>query len=267
MKKVKKIWNKSSFLILPLIFAILIAILWETKVLNSILETSQTILPTPSNILRVLGENLNKMSSDIQTTLFEILLGLLLGSILGYLLAVLTALLPVVGKGGISLITTFNAIPIIALTPVVLNLTKLGGGSVDERSFLAKVIVVTLVTMSSMSITSYRGLTELKPFARDLLASYAAPKHIEFFKLRLPNSIPYIFTALQIGVPTAVISALVSEYFTESTLGVGYKIKSNFTNAQFTSGWAYIFVGCFIGIVLYVLVMAIKVFVLRHRKG
>ena len=266
MKKVKIIWNKTSFLILPLILAVIIAILWETKALNVIMGAPQQILPTPSNIFRVLGENLTKMSSDIQTTLFEIFLGLLIGSILGYLLAVLTALSPVVGKGGIALITMFNAIPIIALTPVVLNLTKLGGGTVDQRSFTAKVIVVTLVTMSSMSITSYRGLTELKPFAKDLLDSYAAPKSVEFFKLRLPNSIPYIFTALQIGVPTAVISALVSEYFTESTLGVGYKIKSNFTNAQFTSGWAYIFIGCFIGIILYILVMIIKTIVLRNRR-
>ena len=106
---------------------------------------------------------------DIWSTISAIFIGLFIGSIIGYLLAIFAALFPVAGKGGISLVTAFNAIPIIALTPVFMNLTKIGGGSSDFRSMMAKIMVVTVVSMSSMSITAYRGLTELKPFSDDLL--------------------------------------------------------------------------------------------------
>ena len=80
---------------------------------------------------------------------------------------------------------------------------------------VAKILVVMIVSIASMSINAYRGLNELKPFAKDMMASYAATKRQVFFKLQMPNSVPYIFTALKVSTPNAVISAIVSEYFAE----------------------------------------------------
>ena len=72
-----------------------------------------------------------------------------------------------------------------------------------------------------MSVNAFRGLTELKPFSEDLMTSYAAPKIVVFTKLRLPNSLPYVFTALRVSVPASVIGALVTEYFAEVPHRVG----------------------------------------------
>ena len=55
-----------------------------------------------------------------------------------------------------------------------------------------------------------------------MMASYAATKRQVFFKLQMPNSVPYIFTALKVSTPNAVISAIVSEYFAEYIVGVGF---------------------------------------------
>ena len=134
------------------------------------------------------------------------------------------------------------------------------------RSMVAKIIVVMLVCMASMSINAYRGLTELKPFALDLMKSYAASRRNVFSKLRFPNSMPYIFTALRVSVPGSVISALVSEYFAEYRIGVGRQIRENILIAQYATAWAYIVVACIIGIAMFVLLLALEGVFLNKRK-
>lgn len=258
--------DKVKGVMYPVIFGIIIFILWQCKALNHLFNVSEQILPSPTHICEIISDNIVKMIPHIKNTMIEILVGLLIGSVLGYLLAVLAALFPIAGKGGISLVTAFNAVPIIALTPVLLNISKLISKDVEVRSMIAKISVIAVVTMASMSITAYRGLTETKPFAEDLLQSYACKKRTILWKLRIPNSIPYIFTSLKIGIPTSVISALVSEYFTESSTGVGYQIRSNVTLMQYPTAWGYIFVACLIGIIMYAILMIVQViFKKLHR--
>lgn len=267
MKFLKRRWNNISSVLYPLLLGILLIVLWQTGATNKILNIKELVLPKLSRIFDILAKNFSSMQTDIQTTLIVIIVGLLIGSILGYALAVLAALFPKAGKGGLALIGVFNAIPIVALAPVFINLTTVFTTEVEQKAFTAKVIVVTLVSMSSMSITSYRGLTELRPFSKDLLESYACGKFKILWKLRMPNSIPYVFTALKIGIPTAVISTLVCEYFTEATKGVGYKINSLINLSQFATAWAYIIVACLIGIIMYMILMIVEGISLRHRKS
>ncbi len=118
----------------------------------------------------------------------------------------------------------------------------------------------------SMSINAYRGFTELKPFSEDLMKSYAAGKTAVFFKLRIPNSVPYVFTALRVSVPASVISALVSEYFAEYIIGVGRQIRENIVLAQYATAWAYITVACAIGIIMYVILLIFEGVLLKGRR-
>ena len=67
----------------------------------------------------------------------------------------------------------------------------------------------------------------------------------------LPNSVPYIFTALHVSVPLAVITAVVSEYFAEYIIGVGRMIRENIVTAQYATAWAYIVIACALGIGMY----------------
>ena len=87
-----------------------------------------------------------------------------------------------------------------------------------------------------------------------------------FFKLRIPNSIPYVFTALRVSVPACVISALVSEYFAEYVIGVGRQIRENIVLAQYATAWAYILVACVIGIAMYVLLLITEGILLKGRR-
>lgn len=98
------------------------------------------------------------------------------------------------------------------------------------------------------------------------MATYAAKKRITLIKLRLPNSIPYIFTALKVAVPASIMTAIVSEYFAEYITGVGRQIRENIVLAQYSTAWAYIITACLLGVVSYVILMIIQNILLRKHS-
>jgi NitT/TauT family transport system permease protein len=203
---------------------------------------------------------------NVYATVIVALSGLVLGSLVGALLGVIATLFPKWGSGGLTIVAAFNAIPIIAIAPIINNLTKDLSDAADIRSMVAKMIVVMLTCMVPMSINTYRGLTEVKPFSEDLMKSYAASKKTIFFKLRVPNSVPYIFNALRVSVPVSVISALVSEYFAEYIIGIGRQIREKIVLAQYATAWAYIVVACAIGILMYVILLITEGIMLKNRR-
>jgi NitT/TauT family transport system permease protein len=267
MKNRTKLKDNLISFICPLIFGLLVFVLWQTEVLHTLLKTNTQTLPLPSRISSIIAENMPKIILNTKATLTAAVAGLFFGSVFGYLIAIFAALAPKWGAGGLRIVAAFNAVPIVALAPVITNLTKDVSKDAAVRSMVAKILVVTLFCTAAMSITAYRGLTELRPFSLDLLKSYAANKATIFLKLRLPNSVPYIFTALRISVPASIISALVSEYFAEYIIGLGRQIRENIVKAQYATAWAYIAVACLVGIVFYVLLLFCeKLFLKQHSR-
>lgn len=259
--------KSAETVVLPVLFGILIMIMWQTGILNRLLNTDTFTLPVPGRILAIMSDNRAKIWMNTKATVFVALAGLVSGSLIGYLIAIFAALNRKWGASGLGIVAACNAIPIVALAPVMTNLTKDISHDANTRSMAAKILVVSIVSIANMSFNAYRGLTELKPFSEDLMASYAAPKRVTLLKLRMPNSVPYIFTALRVAVPSCVISALVSEYFAEYIVGVGRQIRENIVLAQYPSAWAYIVSACLIGILLYAILMIIEGIVLkRHAK-
>lgn len=252
-------------IILPVLFGVIILMLWQGGAVNAVLHTDTFTLPLPSRINAILVQNSAKVMTNARATVTVAVAGLILGSLAGYGIAVFAAVCPRWGKGGLSIVAAFNAIPIVALAPVMTNWTKSFSKEAEIRSMAAKILVVMIVCIANMSISAYRGLTELKPYAEDLMAMYAAKPGMILRKLRIPNSVPYIFTALRVAVPSSVISAVVSEYFAEYVTGVGRQIRENIVQSQYSTAWAYIVAACMIGIALYVILLVIESILLKKR--
>ena len=242
-----------------------IYLLWQFQILHKILNTNTFVLPLPSRIGHIITGNWSRIVVDIKATMTVALIGLAVGVLAGYLIAVLASVFPLWMKSGVTIVAAFNAIPIVALAPVMTNWTKDVSSDANFRSMVAKTIVVAIVSMANMSINAYRGLTELKPYSEDLMRTVAAGRMKVLFKLRIPNSVPYIFTALKVAVPSSIISAIVSEYFAEYIVGVGRKIRENIVLAQYSTAWAYITVACVLGSLMYVVLMIIQKIFLGKR--
>ena len=249
--KTKKLLNMASGVGLPLLFGVILFVLWQTQVLHSWIGTDTITLPLPSRIAEIISENRESISGHVQKTLIVALGGLALGSLMGYLIAVIATVFSKWGAGGLTIVSAFNAIPIVALAPVINNWTRDVSGEVSVRSTFAKIIVVTISCTAAMSVNAF----------------YAASRLTVFMKLRLPNSLPYVFTALRVSVPASVIGALVTEYFAEDTVGVGRQIRENIVKGQYPTAWAYIAVACAIGIGMYVILMILERLVLKRRRA
>ena len=242
-EKVKKVlW--------PLGFGVLFICIWQLGYIHDALGFKPFQLPIPSQIISTLRDNFTKILSDTMVTVSGAVVGLMLGCAIGFIVAVIATQFPKWGRTGLSIVAAFNAIPIVALSPIMNRWFSNG--------FAQKVGVVTVVCMAAMSINAYRGLNDLKPFAKDLLESYAAPEKVIFFKLRLPNCLPSVLTALKINVPAAIMAAMISEYFASSTSGIGFGIKDNLRKGMMAMGWSYIVMAALVGIVLYLVILLVE---------
>lgn len=251
---------------LPVLLGLLILAGWQTQVLHKIFNTDTYTLPLPTKIGSIFMDNIDKVAENTWETVSVAFIGLVLGSLLGYIAAIFAAMFPKLGKGGLGIVGAFASIPVVALAPVLTNWTKDVSTDAHIRSMVAKILVVMLISAANMSLNAYRGLTELPPYAEDLMAVYAAKRRVVVFKLRIPNSLPYIFVALKVAVPASIMTTVVSEYFAEYIAGVGRQIRENIVLAQYSTAWAYIVDACLIGIVSYVILMVIQGIVLRKRR-
>lgn len=264
----KRLHRNKKFLMaetifLPVLLGVLICVLWQTHVLHKILGADTFTLPLISRIVKIFIENLPEILRNSGATLIAAGGGLLLGSLLGYGMAIIGTFFPRMGKGGLTILGAFASIPIVALAPVINNWTKGISDSAPFRSMVAKILVVMLIAGADMCLNAYRGLTELQPYALDLMATFAAGKWKTLIKLRIPNSLPYVFTALKVSVPASIMTAIVSEYFAEYIIGVGRQIRENIVLAQYSTAWAYIAAACIIGILAYALLMILQSILLR----
>lgn len=242
--------EKVKNILWPLGFGILVIVVWQAGILHSLLGFKPFQLPVPEQIVKTLSVNFPKALTDTLITVSGALTGLVLGCAIGFIVAVIATIFPKWGYTGLAVISAFNAIPIVALSPIMNRWFTSG--------FAQKVGVVSVVCMAAMAINAYRGLNDLKPFAKDLLESYAASEKVIFFKLRLPNCLPSVLTALKINVAAAIMAAMISEYFAASTSGIGFGIKDNLRKGMMAMGWSYIVMAALVGIILYLVILLIE---------
>lgn len=242
--------ERLSVILWPASFGLAFLAIWQAGGFHVILNLAPFQLPIPSEIIQALLGAFGKTVDDTAVTVSAALIGLLLGSSLGFCVALVATMFPSWGYGGLIVISALNAVPIVALSPIMNRWFSDG--------MAQKIGVVTVVTMAAMAINAYRGMMALRPYSLDLMRTYAAPKRTVFFDLRLPNALPGIFTALKINIPSSMIAAIVSEYFASSTSGLGFGIKDNLRKAEMAMGWAYITVASLAGIVLFLVLLAVE---------
>ena len=153
-----------------------------------------------------------------------------------------------------------NAVPIIVLASVFYAMFRPPARS--PRRLMA-----TLVVFFVVFVNVTRGLTQTSPTQIELMRSYAASPQAVLRKVRLPNALPYFFTALRIAAPLSVITAFVAEYFGGTQNGLGNRITSSIANSRNTTGWAYVAVACGLGLLSYLGALILERIVMPWRRA
>lgn len=242
--------------ILPLLAGVLFLVLWEYQVFHRIFDLKKYQLPLPSAIAEAMRDNFSLLLSYTGYTLTEAVVGMLIGSACGFLIALAATAWPRWGGGSLTMVAALNAVPIVALAPIM-NLWF--GDGIGSRA-----AIVTATTMAAMAINAYKGMAAVDPLALDLMHSYAAGKPAVFRYLRIQNSLPYVFTALKINATASMIGAIVGEFFFSSR-GLGYLLSNSIKVAKMPLGWSCIVLAAIAGVIFYLVVERLeKVFIKWH---
>jgi len=226
---------------------------WELVVRN--IDLRGFPLPTPSAIVTALVENWTSgrwpLGKAAGATLFEAVGGLTIGTGLGVLMALLTARFATARELLLPLAIGASAVPIIAFAPLMNNWF----GVLNP---LSKMMIVAVLVFFPVVVNVTRGLTQVETAALELMRSYAASEWTVLRVLRIPNALPYFFTALKIGSTLSLIGAIVGEYFGGSNDVLGRVIVQSASALRFDVTWAAIILAAITGIVLYLAIIAIE---------
>ena len=191
----------------------------------------------------------------------EALAGFALGALLGLVLAAVFVHSRLLERALVPYVIASQTVPIIALAPMIVFAFGANVTSV--------VIIATYLTFFPVTIAMIRGLRSFDPRAMELMRSYAASRWAIFWKLRLPASLPYLFTALKISATASIVGAIIGEGPGGISDGLGRVIIT--FNQYYITGpeklWASIVAAAILGIVFFLCIRVAEVLVLRGRPG
>jgi NitT/TauT family transport system permease protein len=216
--------------------------LWEGLVRG--LDIQRFLLPAPSVIVDAFWANRSELWSAGLFTFREALGGFAIGCGAAIVTALVLARWRGVGEALMPYAIAANAVPIIAFAPITNNWFGL-------LNPLSKMAIAAVLCFFPVLVNTLRGLTSVRPSSIELMRSYAAGEVEIFRRVRIPNSLPYLFSALKVASVLAMIGAVVGEYFGGSQEALGVLIKRDAALFRFETAWAAIMVASVLGILFY----------------
>ena len=211
------------------------------------------LVPTPKDVWEEMSRQRHLLPGHLWTTLAETLEGFGLAILIAFPVAVAIAYSRVLEATIYPALVALNAIPKIAIAPLLVIWMGFGSGP--------KIAMVVLICFFPIVIGTATGLKSTPAELVDLTRSLSASPLQEFVKVRFPASLPYVFVGLKVGIALAVIGAVVGE-FVGATKGLGYVILASGQNANTSLAFAAIVLLSLLSIVLfYALVLAERVLV------
>ena len=237
----------------PAVVLVVGVVLWELAI--SALNVEAFVLPKPSAIAAALIDNATSgrfaLLPAAQATLTEALIGLAVGITAGLVVAFASARWATARGVLLPLAVAANAVPIIAFAPLLNNWFGLANP-------LAKAMMAAVLVFFPIMANVTRGLVQVEPGSLELMRSYAASEWTILRKVRIPNALPYFFTALKIATTLSLIGAIVGEYFGGATSVLGRRIVESASALKFDVTWAAILLGAATGIAFYLVVVLVE---------
>ena len=224
-------------------------VLWELAV--RALEIQRFLLPPPSEIAAAFVTNRGLLFQAGITTLIEALGGFAIGLIAGLAVAFATARFALARGALMPFAIAANAIPIIAFAPIM-------NAWFGVTSPVSKMMIVAMLVFFPVMINTVRGLTSADAASLELMRSYAASDRAVLTRVRIPNALPYFFTAIKVGATLSLIGAIVGEYFGGATVALGRIIVESASFLRLAQAWSAIIVAAVLGVVFYLVIIGIE---------
>ncbi|MFZ9199325.1 MAG: ABC transporter permease [Paracoccaceae bacterium] len=170
-------------------------------------------------------------------TLSATLLGFVMGTVMGILLAVGIIHNRAMDMSVMPWAIASQTIPILAIAPMIIVVLN----SVGLQGLVPKAIISAYLSFFPVVVGMVKGLRSPDQMQLDLLQTYHASRSEVFWKLRLPSSMPYLFTSLKVGMAASLVGAIVGELPTGAVAGLGARLLSGSYYGQTVQIWAALF--------------------------
>ena len=204
---------------------------WEIAV--RALEIPVYILPAPSRVAQTFFSQPLYFLKALSVTLGEALAGLTIGALVGVLVAMLVSLKPQLERGVMTLAILVKSTPLAAIAPLLT--IWLGFG------VLPKIIITALLTFFPVLVNVLVGLQSAEKDMLDLMRVYRATRWQTLIHLQAWLALPYLFAALRVAAPLALVGAVIAEW-TGASSGLGRVMWLAYSNLNLPPMFAAIFV-------------------------
>ncbi len=242
--------------------------LWN--ILNISLNLERPILPAPhqlvlelwNTIFLVAPWSVKSLLFHCWITLSSTLLGFVLGVILGVVLAIGIVHSKLLNKALMPWIIASQTIPILAIAPMIIVVL----GAIGLTGLLPKSLISMYLCFFPVTIGMVKGLMSPDVMHRDLMRTYNANASQILWKLRLPASVPFLFTSLKVAIAVALTGAIVGELPTGAQGGLGSRMLVGFNFGQTMHVWSALVAGSILAALLVFLIERAEKIV-NHRMG
>jgi NitT/TauT family transport system permease protein len=194
----------AAYVLPPLAAMLALLAFWEFYVKWR--DISIIVVPPPSAVVERFFERPWFFWEQGLYTLQGATLGLLAGSAVAIALAVLMAHSKLAERTVLPLAIVVKVTPLVAVAPVLVIMFGFGT--------TPKIIVAALLCFFPTLVNAMVGFRDVNPGALAFMRSLHASRWQVFWKLRVPSAMPYLFAALKVTYPLALIGAVVAEWFT-----------------------------------------------------
>jgi len=191
------------------------------------------------------------------------LVGFLFGAILGILLAAGIVHVRTLDRSLMPWIIASQTIPILAIAPMIIVIMAY----MKITGLIPKALIAMYLCFFPVAIGMVKGLRSPDPLQMDLMRTYNASQWQVFWKLRMPASIPFLFTSLKVAIAISLVGTIVGELPTGAEGGLGSRMLAGSYYGQMVQIWSALFFAAFLGMALVYLIGAVEWATLRRTGG
>jgi len=196
-------------------------------------------------------------------TLSSTVVGFAFGTLLGILIAIGIVHVKALDRSLMPWIIASQTVPILAIAPMVVVVL----GAINITGLVPKALISTYLSFFPVAVGMVKGLRSPELIQLDLMRTYNASASQTFWKLRVPASIPYLFTSMKVAIAASLVGAIVGELPTGAVAGIGSKLLAGSYYSQTIEIWAALIVGSLLAAALVAIIGLIGRLVDRSMGG
>lgn len=239
--------RKQQLALAPWVFTLAFFLLWEIGC--TVFKISDFVLPAPSSIARAFVDYAGPLALHSFHTLWMTFAGFALAVVFGLALGLALGASRYVHAGSYPLLVGFNAIPKVAVVPILVIWFGVG--------WLPAVLTAFLISFFPIVVNVATGLATIEPETEDVMRALGASKLDIMRKVGLPRSMPYFFGSLKVAITLAYVGSVIAEY-NASKFGIGNLMARASADFNVPLLFAALIALAVLGVAMYAITVAIE---------